>query len=45
MSQAEIVKVCDDLIKESILNDIDTVNLDRMCKMVGERKKSYFRGD
>lgn len=45
MSQAEIVKVCDDLIKESILNDIDTINLDRMCKMVGERKKSYFRGD
>lgn len=45
MSQAEIVKVCDDLIKESILNDIDTVNLDRMCKMVGERKKSYFRSD
>lgn len=45
MSQAEIVKVCDDLIKESILNDVDTVNLDRMCKMVDERKKSYFRGD
>ncbi len=45
MSQSEIVKVCDDLIKESILSDIDTVNLDRMCKMVGERKKSYFRGD
>ena len=45
MSQSEIVKICDDLIKESILNDIETVDFNKMYQMVGERKKSYFRGD
>lgn len=45
MSQSEIVRICDDSIKEAILNDSDTVNFNKMYKMVGERKKTSCRGD
>ncbi|CEP80269.1 ATP-binding protein [Paraclostridium sordellii] len=41
LSHAEISKVCDDSIKEIILNDIDFVDQKLICKMINERVSSY----
>lgn len=44
MSQSEIVRLCDDLIKATILNDEDYINIETFIKMVEDRKKTYFAG-
>lgn len=45
MSHAEIVKLCDDMIKNVILADKEYITSDAMLECAKERKNSFFRGE
>jgi AAA+ superfamily predicted ATPase len=45
MSHAEIVQICNDAIKDAILNDEESVSSINLNKLVGERKNTNIRGD
>lgn len=45
LSYADITKICNDTIKELILNDYEKITMDMLLRNIGEKKKEYFKGE